>query len=181
MKCKKGLQKLVTITLSVMLVLSALITNVQAVSAAEIHELSLESEMALKKASGEEVYEILDDNGDIMGYYLPGYVSDQSRSGSYNVNWTIPESRYAWGRQSFSFVKGDEINVSISQSPSGAGMVSYLGLYDVDTGSAGFPSATLSTNGWSTGVIVVGHSGHFSLAIKNLSSRTITYTGRYWF
>lgn len=142
MKCKKEFQKLVTITLSVMLVLSALITNVQAVSAAEIHELSLESEMALKKASGEEVYEILDD---------------------------------------FSFVKGDEINVSISQSPSGAGMVSYLGLYDVDTGSAGFPSATLSTNGWSTGVIVVGHSGHFSLAIKNLSSRTITYTGRYWF
>lgn len=172
------MKKIIGMLMSLLMVCSMSVTPV---FAAETTDFSLEAEMELKKAAGAEIYEICDDNGNVMGYYEANAEISGARSTSYNISWTVPANNNSRSTNVHSFVRGDEINVSISQNPTGAGMVSYIGLYDNDSGNFGFTNASITTNGWSGGVIRVGHTGHFSLAISNSSTRTISYSGRYWF
>lgn len=147
-------------------------------------EIDVRQEYLNKKTAGVEVYEITKENGDFMGYYEPcpdEETNIYARLGvSFSIgNWTIPASTTGWEKRKHSLLKGDKINVNITQIQYGAGYSSYLALRDADDGTVGVVNSSLTTNGWKNGVITVGYSGHFNFGIKNTSTHSITYTGNY--
>ncbi len=176
------IQKITGVTLVAVLAICLCFVNIQPVYAEEVTD-DLEAEIAEKKAAGIEVHELVSDDGKVMGYFLPNAEMDEreAKTTRGSFNWKTAPNTDTWSNNNISFVKGDKIYVSSSQNPSGAGCVSYVGLRDNDNGSFGYPSSSITTNGWSNGVIVVGYSGHFSFSIRNKSSRTITYSGSYSF
>lgn len=141
------------------------------------------AEYLAKKAAGIEVYEIVSEDGVLMGYFQPysdtnpQTVQAQTASTSY-IDWEISANSHACGVNTYSLRQYDNVEVKISQSPSGAGCPGYIGLKDVDTGVYGFANETISTNGWD-GVLLAAYDGNFAFAIKNDSPYKIRYTGRY--
>lgn len=141
------------------------------------------AEYLAKKAAGIEVYEIVSEEGVLIGYFQPYSDTDaqtmQTRAASTSyIDWEIVSGNYGYGSNKYSLKQYDNVEVKVSQNPSGAGCVSYVGLRDEDTGMVGFADSTITTNGWD-GVILVGYDGNFSLAIRNASPYTIRYTGNY--
>lgn len=146
--------------------------------------IDVEQEYLDKKAAGEEVYEIKKENGDFVGYYEPysdGQLSSNAKSGiTSNIGkWVIPSNTTVWSNTKHSWLKGDKITVNISQTPSGAGYLSYLALRDADDGAVIIVSGSATTNGWDGGIITIGYNGHFNFAIDNTSAHSITYTGTF--
>lgn len=186
MKKRIIIQKIAGITFAIMLTFSMLFTNIQSVNAAQRDDFNLEAEIALKKAAGIEVYELVDANGNVMGYIQPNVEVTEKEtraSNKYSFSWdNVPAKRDVHHSYSHSFIAGDEIYVTIYQNPSGTGHTSYLGLWDNERAIYGFIPSSETTTGWSSNTMIkVGYTGHFSLAISNSSSGPISYSGSYWF
>lgn len=183
---KNASRKLKAIIIVAMLCSNILLTDLPTVHA-QNDSFDLEQEISEKRAAGITVYELLTDDGEIMGYFEPfteTNVMAMARytiANSYNWNLDIPAKTSAKGDNIYSFVKGDTIIINISQDPIGSGYASYVGLYDRDNSTYGFPENGATTMGWTNGVLTVGYSGHFSFAIKNASDHTIHYEGTYSF
>lgn len=183
----KGATKIFkAIIIIAMICSNILLTDLPTVHA-QNNSFDLEQEISEKRAAGITVYELYTDDGEIMGYFEPlteTNVMAMARytvANSYNWDLDIPSKTSAKGDNIYSFVKGDTIIVNISQDPSGSGYASYVGLYDRDNGTYGFPENGATTIGWDGGTLTVGYSGHFSFAIRNASNHTIHYQGTYSF
>lgn len=163
------------------LIMSLMLGSIQMVYAQE-SDSGLRSEIAAKRAMGAEIYEIEDSNGTILGYYEPYSETNPSPAAStniaYSINWSAPKNTDTWSDRNVSMLKGDKMSFNISQNPSGPGYSGYIGLRNNDNGTFGYTK--VSTNGWN-GTITAGFNGHFSLAIRNASVYTITYSGTYSF
>ena len=149
--------------------------NIHPVMAQEISNESknaIWNEFEEKRENGLEVYELLDDNGNFMGYYEPYSETNPEpvKTARYtaNINWEIPAGKYSYGENQYTLSSGSKIQVSISQSQTGT---SYLTFRFTNT---------KVTNGWK-GTVVLGNisSAVYSFGIENASSVTITYTGSY--
>ena len=150
-------------------------------------EISNESKNAIwnefeeKRENGLEVYELLDDNGNFMGYYEPYSETNPEpvKTARYtaNINWEIPAGKYSYGENQYTLSSGSKIQVSISQSQTGT---SYLTFQNRTSNSSLRFTNTKVTNGWK-GTVVLGNisSAVYSFGIENASSVTITYTGSY--
>ena len=130
--------------------------NIHPVMAQEISNESknaIWNEFEEKRENGLEVYELLDDNGNFMGYYEPYSETNPEpvKTARYtaNINWEIPAGKYSYGENQYTLSSGSKIQVSISQR-------------------------------WK-GTVVLGNisSAVYSFGIENASSVTITYTGSY--
>jgi hypothetical protein len=181
---KKVIQTCKTILIAAVLCPTILLASAPTVHAQE-SSFDLEQEISEKRAAGITVYELYTDDGDIMGYFEPlteanvmamaGYAADIT----YRWNCTLDSNQTGTASSSHSFIQGDTIIIDISQNPTGC--ISYVGLYDNDTGTYGFPASGSTINGWSNGRLTVGYTGHFSLAIRNASFTTVHYEGYYAF
>ncbi len=165
----------------VMIVALALVNSFP-VFASEVEKYDINKEIAERESLGAEISVFTDANGNIMGYFEPysdiNPAPDIMPHASANINWTIGANTYSKSEVTRYFGAGQRISLNISQSPSGAGYVGYLGLYDVSAGTSDFPPNTVTTNGWN-GTFSPGYSGNFQFAIHNASPYTITYTGSY--
>lgn len=174
-KESKGFMKQAVLFLAMILMLGSL----QMVYA-QGNDLDLKSEIAKRRSLGAEVYEIQDSNGTIIAYYEP--YSDinpapvETRKIAFSINWPTSKNSDIWSNRNISLLKGDKIDLNISQSPSGPGYSGYIGLRNNDNGSLEYTA--VSTTGWN-GTITAGYNGHFSLAIRNASVYPITYSGTY--
>ena len=136
---------------------------------------------ATLRENGLEVYELLDDNGNFMGYYEPYSETNPEpvKTARYtaNINWEIPAGKYSYGENQYTLSSGSKIQVSISQSQTGT---SYLTFQNRTSNSSLRFTNTKVTNGWK-GTVVLGNisSAVYSFGIENASSVTITYTGSY--
>lgn len=158
--------------------------NIHPVMAQEISNESknaIWNEFEEKRENGLEVYELLDDNGNFMGYYEPYSETNPEpvKTARYtaNINWEIPAGKYSYGENQYTLSSGSKIQVSISQSQTGT---SYLTFQNRTSNSSLRFTNTKVTNGW-TGTVVLGNisSAVYSFGIENASSVTITYTGSY--
>lgn len=158
--------------------------NIHPVMAQEISNESknaIWNEFEEKRENGLEVYELLDDNGNFMGYYEPYSETNPEpvKTVRYtaNINWEIPAGKYSYGENQYTLSSGSKIQVSISQSQTGT---SYLTFQNRTSNSSLRFTNTKVTNGW-TGTVVLGNisSAVYSFGIENASSVTITYTGSY--
>lgn len=158
--------------------------NIHPVMAQEISNESknaIWNEFEEKRENGLEVYELLDDNGNFMGYYEPYSETNPEpvKTARYtaNINWEIPAGKYSYGENQYTLSSGSEIQVSISQSQTGT---SYLTFQNRTSNSSLRFTNTKVTNGWK-GTVVLGNisSAVYSFGIENASSVTITYTGSY--
>jgi len=157
--------------------------NIHPVMAQEISNESknaIWNEFEEKRENGLEVYELLDDNGNFMGYYEPYSETNPEpvKTARYtaNINWEIPAGKYSYG-ENHTLSSGSKIQVSISQSQTGT---SYLTFQNRTSNSSLRFTNTKVTNGWK-GTVVLGNisSAVYSFGIENASSVTITYTGSY--
>ena len=150
--------------------------NIHPVMAQEISNESknaIWNEFEEKRENGFEVYELLDDNGNFMGYYEP-----YSETNPEPVKTAIyPAGKYSYGENQYTLSSGSKIQVSISQSQTGT---SYLTFQNRTSNSSLRFTNTKVTNGWK-GTVVLGNisSAVYSFGIENASSVTITYTGSY--
>lgn len=158
--------------------------NIHPVMAQEISNESknaIWNEFEEKRENGLEVYELLDDNGNFMGYYEPYSETNPEpvKTARYtaNINWEIPAGKYSYGENQYTLSSGSKIQVSISQSQTGT---SYLTFQNRTSNSSLRFTNTKVTNGWK-GTVVLGNisSAVYSFGIENASSVTITYTGSY--
>ena len=180
MQRKSGKQKLTKMILALLMSVFVLMENTPVVLA---EGNSCYAEYLAKKAAGVEIYEIVREDGVFMGYFEPYSETNpaptQARTSS-NIDWELPANTHTCGVNTYYLTEDTRINVSITQSPSGAGYAGYLGLKDADTGYFSFYDGTISTNGWN-GTLVVAYDGNFSFAIMNASNYSIRYTGSYSF
>ena len=136
-----------------------------------------------KKANGYELYELIDEEGNIFGYYEPCTQEEidqmpQLRYSS-SINWTISAGSTSYGTNRYTLESGMQIHLNISQNRTGT---SYLRFYDHDRNSYHRFLKTISTNGWSGIIFTFGDGlsyGTYSFGIENASSNTITYSGNY--
>ena len=158
--------------------------NIHPVMAQEISNESknaIWNEFEEKRENGLEVFELLDDNGNFMGYYEPYSETNPEpvKTARYtaNINWEIPAGKYSYGENQYTLSSGSKIQVSISQSQTGT---SYLTFQNRTSNSSLRFTNTKVTNGWK-GTVVLGNisSAVYSFGIENASSVTITYTGSY--
>ena len=149
--------------------------NIHPVMAQEISNESknaIWNEFEEKRENGLEVYELLDDNGNFMGYYEPYSETNPEpvKTARYtaNINWEIPAGKYSYGENQYTLSSGSKIQVS------------YLTFQNRTSNSSLRFTNTKVTNGW-TGTVVLGNisSAVYSFGIENASSVTITYTGSY--
>lgn len=118
-------------------------------------EIMTNTDFEQKKAAGMDVYELIDDNGNIIGYFEP--YSDINPAPSSQiipryaslVDVTVAARDTVVGSNQYSLQAGDEMQLDISQSTEGK---SYL---------TGIETAT------------------YSFGIENASSKEITYSGTY--
>lgn len=147
-------------------------------------EIDLEQEYFEKKEAGIEIYEIIDNEGNLMGYFEPNCVKEVNENARLGIkfdigNWTIPGKTTSWTNRVHSLLKGDKITVNITQIQNGPNFPSYLVLRDNDNGTFAVINSSLTTNGWKNGTITVGYDGHFNFGIQNVSTQSITYVGTY--
>lgn len=178
-----SLKKVITNSFtSIILAFSLLTANTLPVYASEAAEYDIYEDIAEREELGAEISIFRDNNGNIMGYFEPysdiNPAPNVTPRASANINWTINSYTYSKSEVTRYFGAGQKISLNISQSPSGAGYVGYLGLYDVSAGTSSFPSSTITTNGWN-GTFSPAYSANFQLAIHNASPYTITYSGSY--
>lgn len=178
---RKIIWKLNKKIISVMMALVLLTTNTVTIMAQENKD-SIVDEIRKKKEAGLEVYELVDENGDIKGYYEPYSdanpepVTPRYRAG---VNWTIPAKTANFGTNEFGLGAGSKIEVNISQSRTG---ISYIRLLNAKTYESIKLVITETNNGW-YGTINFGPSSIptavYAFGIGNASDYSITYTGTY--
>ncbi len=158
------------------------------VHAYDVHNNSAElnllyEEYLEKKSSGIEIIDLIDENGNLIGYYEP--FTDEERDAfsklrySANINWTISAGYTTYGSNQYTLSAGSQITVNISQSRTGT---SYLRFYNHSTNSFVRFTGTATTNGWSGKIVVLGSgvsTGVYSFGIENASSNSITYSGTY--
>ncbi len=183
MKVVKNLGKWI---LTFVFVLSlVVVTNHPNVMAEELngdYNNPVQNEYKEKKEMGLEVYELLDENGQFIGYYEPYSESNpapmkMARYGS-NINWTIKSGKYVYGVNQYTLSAGKKMNVNIAQSRTGT---SYLTFHNRTSNSSLRFTNTKVTNGWN-GTVTFGASmstAVYSFGIENASANTITYTGSY--
>ena len=149
--------------------------NIHPVMAQEISNESknaIWNEFEEKRENGLEVYELLDDNGNFMGYYEPYSETNPEpvKTARYtaNINWEIPAGKYSYGENQYTLSSGSKIQVSISQSQTGT---SYLTFQNRTSNSSLRFTNTKVTNGWK-GTVVLGNisSAVYSFGIENASS-----------
>lgn len=162
--------------LTAALTLSMLFVNLLPVKAQENNNYDAQSEYQERLAAGDEVYEIVDNDGTFIGYYEEG-PSIMPRYGS-SVNWTIGANTFTWGSNSYSLSNGHQITVNISQSTTGE---SYIVLVRPDTKVMTRLLSTKTTNGWNSVVITLAGitADNYAFGIANYSSKSITYSGTY--
>ena len=158
--------------------------NIHPVMAQEISNESknaIWNEFEEKRENGLEVYELLDDNGNFMGYYEPYSETNPEpvKTARYtaNINWEIPAGKYSYGENQYTLSSGSKIQVSISQSQTGT---SYLTFQNRTSNSSLRFTNTKVTNGWK-GTVVLGNKSTAvnSFAKENASTVTITNTPTY--
>ena len=157
--------------------------NIHPVMAQEISNESknaIWNEFEEKRENGLEVYELLDDNGNFMGYYEPYSETNPEpvKTARYtaNINWEIPAGKYSYGENQYTLSSGSKIQVSISQSQTGT---SYLTFQNRTSNSSLRFTNTKVTNGWK-GTVVLGNisSAVYSFGIEKCF---ICYNYIYWF
>lgn len=131
-----------------------------------------------KKAAGQEIYDLVDENGNLWGYFEKDANASFMRYGS-NIDWTINSNYRKYGVNQYTLSAGAQIHVNITQSRTGT---SYLCFYNHSTGSYVKFTKTKTSNGWVGKIVVLGSgvsSGVYSFGIQNSSSNTIRYSGTY--
>jgi len=159
--------------------------NIHPVMAQEISNESknaIWNEFEEKRENGLEVYELLDDNGNFMGYYEPYSETNPEpvKTARYtaNINWEIPAGKYSYGENQYTLSSGSKIQVSISQSQTGT---SYLTFQNRTSNSSLRFTNTKVTNGWK-GTVVLGNisSAVYSFGIENASLATVFHLSEFF-
>lgn len=160
-----------------------LFMNFQPAMAKENVTDSVIQEFIEKKEKGLDVYELLDEAGNIIGYYEPySETNSEPNEGimplySSTINWTIGAGRYKYGTNQYTLSSGDTINVKIEQSRTGK---SYLTFQNRDTNSSLRFEKTETDDGWNGTIKLAGiNKAVWSFGIENASDNTITYSGTY--
>lgn len=149
---------------------------------ANAREGNIHAEYLAKKAAGLDVYELIDTDGTVWGYFEP-YSESNPRPMQenvinviYDIRMLVPPNSTVYDNRVCDIKEGYKIFLDISQNPTG--YTGYIILYNNDTGAAHLFPQTATTNGWS-GSIVVDEAGNYTFGIYNASSVLIMYTGSY--
>ncbi len=142
-----------------------------------------DTEFRDKKAAGIEVYELIDENGNMVGYFEPYSDSNPAPSSTIMprytslIDITVAAGDTVVGSNQYALQAGDEIQLDISQDIEGK---SYLRFKNRDTNSYIRFLKTQTTNGWQGTLHLTGiESASYSFGIENASSKEITYSGTY--
>lgn len=164
------------------LFLGMLLSNTLSTYASETTEYDINQEIAERESLGAEIYKFVDDDRSIIAYFEPyseinpaPVITPRASSA---IDWVTDANTTYISNVTRYFGQDQKIHLNISQSPSGAGMVGYIGLYDVAQNKLSMLYNFPTANGFE-GTLTPSYSGNFQLAIENASSSTITYKGTY--
>lgn len=177
-KCSKFLTKQI-----VVIAAALLLSGLNSFSVMAQEEIMTNTDFEQKKAAGMDVYELIDDNGNIIGYFEP--YSDINPAPSSQiipryaslVDVTVAAGDTVVGSNQYTLQAGDEMQLDISQNTEGK---SYLRFKNRDTNSYIRFLNTQTTNGWHGTLHLTGiETATYSFGIENASSKEITYSGTY--
>ena len=120
------------------------------------------------------IYEILDPDGTVIAIYGKAVHTVQPRVG-WEIDWTVDAGEYTGAKSRFESYDGLIFSYDIDFSRTGSSKIGYAN-HDKKT----VTWVGESTDGFDGAFSFAKNVGSVSLAIKNNSSNTITYTGVYY-
>lgn len=133
-----------------------------------------ETDEAVKRKIADGVYEILDSDGTVIAIYQDTKREAQPRVG-WAIDWTVDAGVNTGADSRFSSYDGLNFSYDIDFSRTGSSKIGYA-RHDQQR----ITWVEESTDGFFGGFTFTKNVGSVSLAIKNNSSNTITYSGVYY-
>ena len=133
-----------------------------------------ETDEAVKRKIADGVYEILDSDGTVIAIYQDTKREAQPRVG-WAIDWTVDAGVNTGADSRFSSYDGLNFSYDIDFSRTGSSKIGYAP-HDQQR----ITWVEESTDGFFGGFTFTKNVGSVSLAIKNNSSNTITYSGVYY-